>query len=431
MNQNDKNQPLETGPMPYLQDQMDDEINLIDLIYPIYKRRKFLIVFCLAITIAIGFVSILSSKTYEATAIILPESSDSSSGVGGELSAAFLEQFGVSGIGSSGTTSTEIFEAVLNSSELALDVLGRYNYFSVMGVKNRDANKTSRNFMDSVEITKSQDDPTISVSVQSDDPVLAADIANSYVKALDRYNLTNTFTSAQRLREYIEQRLEAADTELDQAQKELQEFQERNKAVSIEKQTEATLNVLADMEAQRVVLEVEKAAKEKFYKGPHREIEQLEAQMEALQKNIDRLTYSEEATVPIESEEGKVEFYIPLTRIPALNFDESRLQVKVKAKTGVITMLTTQLEQTKLDEAKDIPTINILEWAEPPEKPIKPKVKLNVVLGFIVSLFIGIFVIFLMEFAQRMDQDPETAPKWQEIKKGFSNLIPFLKKSKY
>ena len=122
-----------------------------------------------------------------------------------------------------------------------------------------------------------------------------------------------------------------------------------------------------------------------------------------------------------------MEFYIPLTRIPALNFEESKLLLQVKAKTGVITMLTTQLEQAKLDEAKDMPTINFLEWASPPEKPVKPKIILNVVLSFFVSIFIGIFLIFLMEFSQRMDQDPEASPRWREMKRGFMRLIPFVK----
>jgi len=412
------------------QEDFDDEINLIDLLYPIYKRRRFLTWFCVAIALAIGIWSFFLPKTYQATAVILPQTSERSASLSQSLTSTFLEQFGVSGLVSSGSTPSAVFQAVLKSNELAMDVLNRYDYFSIMGINQDGKKKTAKSFAGQLSVTSSKTDSTITVNIQSKNPIFAADMANSYVKALDRYNQTNTFTSARYLREYIEKRLNEADKELDIAQQELRDFQEKNKAVSISDQAKATLEVLADMEAQRVAIEVEKAAKEKFYKGPHREIEQLEAQMEALQKNIDRLTYSEETSVLVEVEKGKVEFYIPLSRVPALNFDESKLLLKVKAKTGVVTMLTTQLEQARLDEAKDIPTINYLEWASPPERPVKPKIKMNIILSFIVALFLGIFLIFFMEFIQRMDQDPETAPKWLEMKKGIAGLTKYLEKFK-
>jgi tyrosine-protein kinase Etk/Wzc len=407
--------------------EFDDEINLIDLIYPIYKRRRFLTYFCVGIALAIGILSIFLPKTYKATAVILPITNQDTS-LTKALTSTFLEQFGVSGLGSTASTPSVVFEAVLKSNELALDVLNRYDYFSIMGIKRDGEKRTAKAFAGQIGVSSSKTDNTISVSIQSRDPVFAADMANSYVKALDRYNQTNSFTSARYLREYIEKRLDAADKELDQAQVALREFQDKNSAISISQQAGATLKVLGEIEAQRVAIEVQKAAKEKFYKGPHILIEQLDAQIQALQKNIDILTYSEETSVPIEREKGKVEFYIPLTRIPGLNFDESKLLLKVKAKTGVVTMLTTQLEQARLDEAKDMPTINILEWAAPPEKPFKPRIVLNTVLSFIVSLFLGIFIIFFMEFIQRMDQDPETAPRWLEMKKGVAGLTQYLKK---
>jgi tyrosine-protein kinase Etk/Wzc len=406
----------------------EDEIRLIDLIYPIYKHRRFLILFCFVVVVAVAVISFTMSKTYEATGVILPEPKET--GVGGELKAAFLEQFGVAGITSSAATPAEVFEAILKSQELARQVLYRYNYFRNKGVIRDKEDEAVKSFVESIKVKKSRNEPTLSVSVQASSPVFAADIANTYIIELDKYNRENTLTSTKRLRKYIERRLEAAETELDEAQQDLREFQEEHKAISISKQAEATLNVLSEMEAQRVALEVEKAAKEKFYTGPHIEIEQLKAKMEALQKNIDRLTYSEEEKVPVERGEGKVEFYIPLTRIPALNFDESKLLLKVKAKTGVVSMLTTQLEQARLEEAKDMPTIHALDWARPPEKPVKPKLKLNVILGFVVSLFLGIFLVFFLEFMERMDQDPETSSKWREIKTGLRNMIPFLRKKK-
>jgi tyrosine-protein kinase Etk/Wzc len=419
-------------PTPSYQEEMDDEINLIDLIYPIYKRRKFLILFCMGIALSVGIISIFMPKTYEATAVILPISDEGSSSLTQGLASTFLQQFGMSSLlGSSSSTSSEVFEAVLKSDELAAEVLRRYDYFFMMGVNKRGESNSVKSLAGMLEVTKSKDDPTISVAIRSHDPVFASDIANSYVKELDKYNLNNSFTSTSNLRKYLEKRMEEAYREQDQAQMELREFQEKNSVVSITQQAVATLKVLGEMEAQRVVLEVEKASKERFYKGSHLEIEQLNAQIEALQKNIDLLTYSQDSSVPIKREGGNVEFYIPLKNIPGLSFDESKLLLKVQAKTGVITLLTTQLEQAKLNEAKDMPTINVLEWSEPPETPVKPKILLNLILGIFVSLFLGIFIVFFMEFIQRMDNDPETAPKWLEIKNGITGFFKFKKRHRW
>ncbi len=419
------NQRNETSPTNQI-DQVDDEINLIDLVYPIYKRRTFLTLFCFVVVATVGVVTLRMPKIYEATAVILPEAKES--GSGSELKAAFLQQFGISGLGGSTATPSAVFESVLKSRELARGVLRRYNYFSMMGIGRDGEKKAVEGFAVAAKITKGRKEPTLSVSIQSHDPILAGDLANTYIVELDKYNRTNTVTSAQRLRKYIEERLSVANRELEQAQQDLRRFQEENKAISISKQAEATLKVLSELEAQRVALEVEKAAKESFYRGPHIEIEQLKAQMEAIQKNINRLTYSDVPRVVVEREKGKVEFYIPLTQIPALNFDESRLLLKVKAKTGVVTMLTTQLEQARLDEARDMPTINVLDWAKPPEMPIKPRLKLNIMLGAVVGLFVGIFLVFFLEYTHRVGQDPETSPKWQEMKGGLRDTIFFFKR---
>jgi tyrosine-protein kinase Etk/Wzc len=428
MDQNNQfNQSLDVHVPGGYQEEMDDEINLIDLIYPIYKRRKFLIRLCLGVALAVGAISFFLPKTYEATAIILPVSEQNSSNITGGLASSIMGQLGLSGLsglGISGSSTTaKNFKAALKSNELANEVLKRYDYFSMMGISKKGEKSSSKAIAGSINVTESMTDNTISISIEHHDPVFAANLVNSYIKALDKYNVNNSFTSAGNLRKYLEKRLEEANIELDQAQQELRDFQEKNKAVSVSDQGDATIKVLAQLQAQKVAMEVQKSAKERFYKGSYAELEQLKSQIDALQKNIDQLTYSQESSVPLKVEEGKIEFYLPLNSIPGLGFDESKLLLKVKAKTGVITLLTTQLEQAKLDEAKDIPTINILERSYPPEKAVKPKIALNVILSIIVSLFLGIFIIFFMEFIQRVDQDTETAPKWLEMKKGISDIL--------
>ena len=241
--------------LPY-RDQTDAAINLI---YPIYKHIGFLIIFCLFVVVITAILTLRTPKVYEATAIILPETKEFGGGEG--LKAAFLQQFGIAGLGGTKATPSNVSQAVLKSSELAQSVLSRYHYFFMMGINKNSQERVAKSFAKAVKVKASLREPTISVSIQSNDPILAADLTNSYVVALDKYNRTSVVTSAQRLRKYVEKRLEAVDRELEQSQEKLRNFQEKNRAISISKQTEATLEVLSRLEAQRVALEVEKAGK--------------------------------------------------------------------------------------------------------------------------------------------------------------------------
>jgi len=65
----------------------------------------------------------------------------------------------------------------------------------------------------------------------------------------------------------------------------------------------------------------------------------------------------------------------------------------------------------KIEEAKDDITFQIIDTAIPPEKRIKPKRKLNVMLAGVVSLFAGIFLVFFLEYLENMKkrEEEETA----------------------
>src|SRR4030042_3181753 len=132
-------------PSPFHQEDFDDEINLIDLLYPIYKRRRFLIYFSVGIALAIGVWSFFLPRAYQATAVIFPQTKESGS-LSQSLASTYLGQFGMSGLLSSASTPSAVFQAVLKSNELAMDVLNRYDYFSIMGINQDGKKKTAKSF---------------------------------------------------------------------------------------------------------------------------------------------------------------------------------------------------------------------------------------------------------------------------------------------
>jgi uncharacterized protein involved in exopolysaccharide biosynthesis len=76
----------------------------------------------------------------------------------------------------------------------------------------------------------------------------------------------------------------------------------------------------------------------------------------------------------------------------------TRLTRELEIQNSVYTMLRKEYETVKLEESKEIPPFSVVDVAVEPLQPIKPKMKMNVTIGFILGLLFGIFVAFFLEY---------------------------------
>ena len=100
--------------------------------------------------------------------------------------------------------------------------------------------------------------------------------------------------------------------------------------------------------------------------------------------------------------EEESNFYIPFNELPALGMQLGRLIREAKIQEKVFELVTSQYEMAKIEEAKDINTIQILDSAVPPDKKSSPKRALIVILSTVVALFLSIFLAFFVEYIQRL-----------------------------
>jgi uncharacterized protein involved in exopolysaccharide biosynthesis len=84
---------------------------------------------------------------------------------------------------------------------------------------------------------------------------------------------------------------------------------------------------------------------------------------------------------------------------------DSMLSRDAKIKEMLFELLTREYEIAKIEEAKSMPTIQVLDRAEPPERKCKPKRIQMVLLAGITSLFVGVFAAFVREHFARMSLD--------------------------
>ncbi len=74
---------------------------------------------------------------------------------------------------------------------------------------------------------------------------------------------------------------------------------------------------------------------------------------------------------------------------PALSFREARLRRSIDMAQAVYTTMTQQLEQARVDEVRDTPTLTIVEMPIAPYKPQWPRKSILAVIGFVFGMIVG------------------------------------------
>ncbi len=100
-----------------------------------------------------------------------------------------------------------------------------------------------------------------------------------------------------------------------------------------------------------------------------------------------------------------------LSVLPEKALKLARLERRVKVDQVTYMMLTEKLEETRISEAGQKENIRILDYANRPIYPVKPKKKLNILLGILIGLGLGVGITFLMEYIDNSIKTPDELEK--------------------
>jgi tyrosine-protein kinase Etk/Wzc len=116
-----------------------------------------------------------------------------------------------------------------------------------------------------------------------------------------------------------------------------------------------------------------------------------------------------------------------LNSLPEKSLKLARLERNAKVGENIFLMLKEKYEEARIKEAGQIGNVRIIDKALPPENPIKPKKKINILLGTLLGLGLGLGLAF---FVERLDNSLKSIEDVENL--GFSVLgsIPLIKSGK-
>ena len=368
----------------------------------LWQHRRFLsrltavaLVFSLAIAFAIP-------KRYKSTASIMPPDQQ---GSGAMLLAALAgRSTGLGALGSlaggllGGHPNTALYENLLESGTIAGKLIDRFDLQKVYHSRYRFT--TAKHLARMTKISDDKKSGVITLSVQDTDPVRARDLAQAYLDELNHVLTRTSTSSARQERVFIESRLRSVGVDLEQAQLAMSEFSSKNSTIDLKEQTRGLVDAGARVQGELLVEQSGLQSLRQIYGDGNVRVRETEARIASLKQDLQKMAGSS-APLVVETPgvanapaADKEELYPPLRQLPRLAVPYANLYRRMRIQETIFELLTQQYEMARIEEAKDIPVVSVIDSPGIPERKFfPPRLLLTLVLTFLVFAAASTFLI--------------------------------------
>ncbi len=345
------------------------------------RRRLLLRVAGVALLLSL-LVAFTLPKQYKSSARIMPPNN---SGISTAVLAALAGRAsgGLSGIGALagslfGTNNTSpLLVDLLRSGTVAGHLIDRFDLQHVYHKRYRvDTAKYLARHTDIVDDKKTG---VITITVDDTDPRRARDITQAYLDELNRLINQTSTSSAHQERVFIEKRLTKVRADLEDAQQRMSAFSSTHATVDIKEQTRAVVESAARIQAQVIVEQSNLNSLRQIYGDANVRVRAAQARIAVLQKQLATMSGSPAPlSNSVTDQNGRSldgnsqSLYPPLRQLPRLAVPYADLYREVQVQEAVFELLTQQYELARIQEAKDVPVISVIDAPGIPEKKSFP-----------------------------------------------------------
>ncbi|MCA9728185.1 MAG: Wzz/FepE/Etk N-terminal domain-containing protein [Candidatus Eisenbacteria bacterium] len=340
----------------------------IDHLLSLLRWKRFIVINTGIVAVGSVVVALILPEWFRSTTSIFPPEEESLSM--GSLSS--LVAISTLGVGRNTPqvfgSPSDVYASILRSRTVREGIIEQFDLMGAYKAENLD--RAILAFASHVNI-KVEADGILYVTVEDKDPQKAADMANAMVALLDRVNREKRATTGGRARAFVSGRLDQCRNDLAAAEDTLRVLSQRTGILEPEEQVRAIVRAGADLETQLLLKEVELGVLEARVGPNHPDREVLAREVRSLRAKLDALDQGKPGAGDAGSTDAN-RFEIPLADYPLLTMDYLRALREVKVQETIYEFLVQQLEQYKIQETRDTPTVYVLDPARPAIDKARP-----------------------------------------------------------
>ena len=386
----------------------------------LWERRLLLSRVSLYALLASTLAAFLIPARYESTARLMPPDNQSGSSLAMAAAAMSGAAGGIGGIASDflGLKSTsDVFVGILSSRTAQDKLIQQFDLKKLY--RDRRMEDARKDLAEHTGISVDRKSQIITITVTDKSPQRAAAMAQAYVEELNHLVAELSTSSARRERIFLEERLQAVSQDLEAAEKNFSQFASKNTAIDVKEQGKAMVEAAATLQGQLIAAESEFQGLKQIYTDNNVRVRSVKARIDELRHQLDKLGGKGESMTEVSRQPGD-SLYPSIRKLPLLGVTYADLYRRTRIQEAVLETLTKEYEMAKVQEAKEIPTVKVLDVANVPDKKAFPPRPLIMLLGtFLGSCFGVLFVLGSSSWSAIDPQDPgkQFATKiWVDLK---------------
>jgi uncharacterized protein involved in exopolysaccharide biosynthesis len=318
-----------------------------------------------------------------------------------------------------------------------------------------------------VQVEPKRNTRLVDIKVRDADPALAAEVANGLAKSYARFNLESKLTSTREAMLWLSEQMNELKAKVQDSEVALQKYREKSGIVGIEQQRNITATKMMEMnrayldaQAQRLAAEarlkeltslsrggssgavlagtdspiltklrgdsadLEKRLSEalKVYKEKHPEVVKVRSALDQVNDRIrqevgNSLKAVESEYKVAKSREDALGGRIEAVKREALDLNEKEIQYgalsrETQSNQQLYEVVLKRVKETGLSGGLETNNIRIVEEAQVPRSPVRPRIPLNLALGLVVGLMLAVGLAFFVEYFDNSIKTPDEVERY-------------------
>jgi len=381
------------------------------------RRRFFLRATAIGLFVS-TIIAFLIPKSYISTTQLMPPDSQSTSGMAMMAAMAAKGGGGLAGVAGDllGLKSSgALFIGVLRSETSQDRLVQQFDLGKVYGA--RLVIDARRRLDENTSISEDRKSGIITISVTDHSPQRAAALAGAYVDQLNSLVSELSTSSAHRERVFLEERLKVAKQDLDDASNQLAQFSSKNNTLDMQLEGKAMLDAAGTIGGEMIAAQSQLEGLRQIYTDNNARVRSLNARVVELRRQLEKLGGTQTNAVngtsaspgqtgdPSAAKAGGGLPYPTIRSLPLLGAKYADYYRRAKIQETVFELLTEQYELAKVQEAKETPSVKVLDPAKIPEKKSFPP--------RLVIMFLGTFLVCAVSVVWVLG-----SARWEEVDAG-------------